>query len=188
MPIIAECGQECKPKIRFPERNRHNSRFFHQAPGPVRQNRAGIAAQGWHDRLKIFKKPGGPGIIVPRESRVDLVITCTFKDRWVASSTLYRFQLPAANGSREACEPRADPASLITKCGLKKDLSRTPQGAPSKTALHSVRRSRTPLRFRRSPARRGENPGRSGSLFLCRLFFVEKRLHKQIVDRFQFLV
>ena len=49
-------------------------------------------------------------------------------DRWVASSALYRFQLPAANGSREACEPRSDPASLITKCGLKKDLSRTPQG------------------------------------------------------------
>ena len=30
--------------------------------------------------------------------------------------------------------------------------------------------------------------GCSGSLFLCRLFFVEKRLHKQIVDRFQLLV
>ena len=65
---------------------------------------------------------------VPRGGRVDLVITCTFTDRWVASSLLYRFQLPAAECGREACEPQADPASHITKCGLKKDLSRTPQG------------------------------------------------------------
>ena len=66
---------------------------------------------------------------VPRGGRVDLVITCTFTDRWVASSLLYRFQLPAAECGREACEPQADPASRITKCGLKKDLSQTPQGA-----------------------------------------------------------
>ena len=61
-------------------------------------------------------------------SRVDPVITCTFTDRWVACGSLYRFQHPAADGSREACEPRTKPASLITKCGLKKDPSRTPQG------------------------------------------------------------
>ena len=65
------------------------------------------------------------------QSRADLVITCTFTDRWVASSSLYRFQHPAADCSREACEPRTDPASRITKCGLKKDLSRTPQGTAS---------------------------------------------------------
>ena len=65
---------------------------------------------------------------VPRGGRVDLVITCTFTDRWVASSLLYRFQLPAAECGGEAGEPQADPASHITKCGLKKDLSRTPQG------------------------------------------------------------
>lgn len=56
----------------------------------------------------------------PRGGRVDLVITCTFTARWVASKALYRFQLPAADSSREACEPRLDPASRITKCGLKK--------------------------------------------------------------------
>ena len=59
------------------------------------------------------------------------VITCTFTARWVASSVLYHFQLPAADSSREACEPRADLASRITKCGLKKDLSQTPQGTYS---------------------------------------------------------
>ena len=59
------------------------------------------------------------------------VITCTFTARWVASNALYHFQLPAADSSREACEPRADPASRITKCGLKKDLSQTPQGTYS---------------------------------------------------------
>lgn len=69
----------------------------------------------------------------PRGGRVDLVITCTFTARWVASKALYRFQLPAADSSREACEPRLDPASRITKCGLKKDLSRTPQGT-----IHTV--------------------------------------------------
>lgn len=98
------------------------------------------------------------GIIVPRESRVDLVITCTFTDRWVASKALYRFQLPAANGSREACEPRADPASLITKCGLKKDLSRTPQGTLVMLGFTG--------------------------LFLA----VEQGLHKEVVNRFQLLV
>ena len=74
-----------------------------------------------------------PALYVPRGGRVDPVITCTFTARWVASSTLYRFQLPAAEGSREACEPRLDPASRITKCGLKKDLSRTTQGTASQT-------------------------------------------------------
>ena len=48
--------------------------------------------------------------------------------RWVACSALYCFQLPTAGGSREACKPDAEPASRITKCGLKKDSSRTPQG------------------------------------------------------------
>ena len=42
--------------------------------------------------------------------------------RWVASNVLYCFQHPAAKCSREACKPRVDPASRITKCGLKKDL------------------------------------------------------------------
>ena len=78
------------------------------------------------------------GIKKPRASRVDLVITCTFTDRWVASNPLYRFQHPAADCSREACEPRIDPASLITKCGLKKDLSRTPQGSAAQAAHVSL--------------------------------------------------
>ena len=77
------------------------------------------------------------GIKKPRVGRVDLVITCTFTDRWVASNPLYRFQHPAADCSREACEPRTDPASRITKCGLKKDLSRTTQGETSHVAYPS---------------------------------------------------
>ena len=48
--------------------------------------------------------------------------------RWVASNPLYCFQLPARReGGREACKPRIDLASRITKCGLKKDASRTTQ-------------------------------------------------------------
>lgn len=91
------------------------------------------------------------------------VITCTFTDRWVASNALYRFQLPAADGSREACEPRADPASRITKCGLKKDLSRTPQGTFILSYCGPERKS---------------------------LFFVllEEIFHKQVVHRLQLLV
>jgi hypothetical protein len=38
------------------------------------------------------------------------------KSRWVVSNTLYCFQHPAAEGSREACKPCADPTSLITRC------------------------------------------------------------------------
>ena len=68
-----------------------------------------------------------PGSFCVPPGRVDPVITCTFTDRWVASNALYRFQHPTANSSREACEPRIDPASRITKCGLKKGLSRTAQ-------------------------------------------------------------
>ena len=48
--------------------------------------------------------------------------------RWVACRILYCFQLPTAGGSREACKPNSEPASRITKCGLMKDASRTPQG------------------------------------------------------------
>ena len=51
------------------------------------------------------------------------VITCTFTARWVASNALYHFQLPAADGSREACDPHTDPTSPITKCEDKKDPS-----------------------------------------------------------------
>ena len=81
---------------------------------------------------QCFSAPPVPTIQEdPRSGRVGLVITCTFTARWVASNALYHFQLPAADSSREACEPRADPASRITKCGLKKDLSQTPQGTYS---------------------------------------------------------
>ena len=51
------------------------------------------------------------------------VITCTVISRWVVSSVLHCFQLPAADGSREACDPHTDPTSPITKCEDKKDPS-----------------------------------------------------------------
>lgn len=54
---------------------------------------------------------------------VSQVITCTFFRRWVVSSLLYRSQRPAADGSREVCEPHTDPTSPITKCEDKKDPS-----------------------------------------------------------------
>ena len=81
----------------------------------------------------------------PCEPRYNLHIT----GRWVACIALYCFQLPTAvncrkaaglrfavtwtahGGSREACKPDNEPASLITKCGLMKDSSRTPQGTLS---------------------------------------------------------
>ena len=52
--------------------------------------------------------------------RVDPVITCTFKARWVACSTLYCFQHPSAEGRREACKPLAEPASLNNEMWVKK--------------------------------------------------------------------
>ena len=82
------------------------------------------------------------------------VITCTFTDRWVACDPFYRFQLPAADGSREACEPRNEPASRITKCGLKKDLSRTAQGSVNPIlfyALTAAEEIRCPLRRQKAP-------------------------------------
>ena len=36
--------------------------------------------------------------------------------RWVVSNMLRCFQLPAADGSREACSSHIDPTSPITKC------------------------------------------------------------------------
>ena len=42
---------------------------------------------------------------VPRSGRVSPVKTCTILDRWVVSVRLYCFQLPAADGSWEACKP-----------------------------------------------------------------------------------
>ena len=78
----------------------------------------------------------------PCEPRYNLHIT----GRWVACIALYCFQLPTAvncrkaaglrfavtwtahGGSREACKPDDEPASRITKCGLMKGSSRTPQG------------------------------------------------------------
>lgn len=45
---------------------------------------------GEHPRLWIF---------LPRDGRADPVITCTIQSRWVASNTLYCFQLPAAEAA-----------------------------------------------------------------------------------------
>ena len=103
--------------------------------------------------LKKIKKKSSklPFKKTPRGGRVGLVITCTFTARWVASRTLYRFQLPAADGSREACEPRPDLASLITKCGLKKGLSRTPQGIKRKNCPALIRRGYPPHRQTSAP-------------------------------------
>ena len=102
-------------------------------------------------------------------------------DRWVASRALYRFQLPAANGSREACEPRADPASLITKCGLKKDLSRTPQGTLIQIRDSEFFNIPEVLFFLWSFV--------SGSCFQgLHILTIEKGFHKQIIDGFEFFI
>lgn len=63
-----------------------------------------------------------------RSGRVDLVITCTFQHRWVASETLYRFQLPAADGSREACEPRPEMGIPYNEMWVKKRSITHPAG------------------------------------------------------------
>lgn len=111
---------------------------FSGIPAAIRQDRQ---KQGifWLIRKKKAERPDRPfRKRAPREP-CRPVITCTFTARWVASNALYHFQLPAADSSREACEPRADPASRITKCGLKKDLSRTPQDTRNDVFLKSLR-------------------------------------------------
>ena len=87
-----------------------------------------------------MKNPGKSG--KKREQRVllpffaaprrpcGLVITCTKTARWVASAWLHRFQLPAAEGSREACEPRSESSVPYNEMWVKKRPSRTGQGAP----------------------------------------------------------
>ena len=67
-------------------------------------------------------------IKLSRGGRVDLVITCTFKHRWVASRMLYRFQLPTANGSREACDPHPERCIPNNEMWVKKRSITNPAG------------------------------------------------------------
>ena len=76
----------------------------------------------------FFRNCGYFVIFVSRSGRVDLVITCTFQHRWVASETLYRFQLPAAKGSREACEPRPERCIPNNEMWVKKRSITHPAG------------------------------------------------------------
>ena len=55
-------------------------------------------------------------LMSPRSGRVNPIKTCT-NGRWVASVTLYCFQLPAKG--REACKPRLEGASRFRNVGLK---------------------------------------------------------------------
>ncbi len=68
------------------------------------------------------------GMKEPRESRVDPVITCTEKARWVASNELYRFQHPAAAGSREACDPHIEVGIPYNEMWVKKRSITHPAG------------------------------------------------------------
>ena len=67
-------------------------------------------------------------IKLSRGGRVDLVITCTFKHRRVASRMLYRFQLPTANGSREACDPHPERCIPNNEMWVKKRSITHPAG------------------------------------------------------------
>ena len=69
-------------------------------------------------------KKAQKGPAKPCRSRYNLHL----KARWVASNVLYRFQHPAAAGSREACDPRIEYSIPYNEMWVKKDLSRTPQG------------------------------------------------------------
>ena len=100
-------------------------RFRHRSRKNTKNRRSkNAAAAGIRCNALDYAPPG----------RVSQVITCTGFSRWVVSSMLLRFQLPAAYGSREACDPHTDPTSPITKCEDKKGLSRTAQGAGTASA------------------------------------------------------
>ena len=113
----------CAQKV---PRRRHGHADFTTDPVKTQKNRRSknAAAAGIRCNALDYAPPG----------RVSQVITCTGFSRWVVSSMLLRFQLPAAYGSREACDPHTDPTSPITKCEDKKGLSRTAQGAGTASA------------------------------------------------------
>ena len=113
----------CAQKV---TRRRHGPADFTTNSVKTQKNRRSknAAAAGIRCNALDYAPPG----------RVSQVITCTGFSRWVVSSMLLRFQLPAAYGSREACDPHTDPTSPITKCEDKKGLSRTAQGAGTASA------------------------------------------------------
>ena len=113
----------CAQKV---PRRRHGPADSATDPVKTQKNRRSknAAAAGIRCNALDYAPPG----------RVSQVITCTGFSRWVVSSMLLRFQLPAAYGSREACDPHTDPTSPITKCEDKKGLSRTAQGAGTASA------------------------------------------------------
>ena len=72
--------------------------------------------------------------------------------RWVVSSVLRSFQLPAADGSREACCSHTDPTSPITKCEDKKDPSHLAGSRLSTTPIvYQTRRENKRGNLRISP-------------------------------------
>ena len=78
-------------------------------------------------RAEAGEKRRGQRTIVRCPPVASPVITCTF---WQVGRLQRALLLPTSDraGGREACKPRADPASRIPKCGLKKDLH-PPRGA-----------------------------------------------------------
>ena len=63
------------------------------------------------------------GSFIPRSGRVGPFKTCT-TGRWVTSTALYCFQLPACRrSSREACKPRCEGASRLKNVGLKRPIT-----------------------------------------------------------------
>lgn len=72
--------------------------------------------------------------------------------RWVVSSVLRSFQLPAADGNREACCSHTDPTSPITKCEDKKDPSHLAGSRlPTTPIVYQTRRENKRGNLRISP-------------------------------------
>lgn len=71
------------------------------------------------------------GIKIPRESRVDPVITCTHRPGGLPPMCFTASNIQPQQAAGRPAIHALSSASLITKCGLKKDLSRTTQGTAS---------------------------------------------------------
>ena len=82
------------------------------------------------------------GSFIPRSGRVGPFKTCT-TGRWVTSTALYCFQLPACRrGSREACKPRCEGVSRFRNVGLKEPITHR-AGDPVRSILHLFVRKET---------------------------------------------
>ena len=104
---------------------------------------------------------------IPSATGSGHVITCTTR-RWVVSGQLYCFQLPPAEGRREACKPSTDPTSRITNVRINRAAAHRSKfsfgifsalPSPSRLDVHKVQLHRLVIGRTKNLAERG------GSIF-----------------------